>query len=235
MRVIATSVLLVALMATVPVPTEANTGIAELEPAYVHEDGRLEMGDLMAWTFGQPFYAVGWVSSFDGPLAFLNNDSNGVEFTWCTEGMVSAAGSLSEDLICCADITIDAAGGSFKILRDAVPDADMLSPETFRDGEIILEGYFRYAFHLSQGGCCTGQRWSDVHMTLIATGGSAFATLSPEGSEVLIYGYGPMELAYDLPASVAEAGYFARFSCVLDAQIPIVVRRETWGRLKQLY
>lgn len=122
--------------------------------------------------------------------------------------------------------------GRFRLYQDASPDADLLHPETYEDGDLLLEGD---ATLLTGMYSCPYFCPYENASWITFTGGSWFPHVSRDGvgyTAVLVHQF---QNTSDLDSALVSMGYQFPGAGWMNVYVPVNSAPATWGRIKNLY
>ncbi len=182
---------------------------------------------------------VGTVSAFGPPLADLNPTMPAIEYTFVIEGL-SSAGTITIGPPATQFYTTNYAGGTIEVYADPSPDAvfapfppNGLVPASFLDAGLpILTGTFT-RFTVATNNFTTFQVGS-IEGDINWTGGTLIDRFRGT-NDAICPGLFTGGATWNTAPNIGIPGYLFRHDGKIDLQCPTATRKDTWGRLKQLY
>jgi hypothetical protein len=214
---------------------------ASLGQSTVNVDSVLVLGqtlvrspvDLLSECAGQPVTAsvLGRVVGANSPIVGLPFDDPGYEFTFTITDLEYVACALWDggDPIEYGGISYRFENGMFRLYRDSSPDADLLNPETYADGDILLEGPAGYMTGMTSCPYCPWENYAWITFS----GGLLFSSVSHEGtgySATLVH-----QQSAPPDSALMGMGYQFPSTGWMDLHAPVGIESTTWGRIKNLY
>jgi hypothetical protein len=224
-------VLVAAVVAAASTSAAIASPIIDWDPAYFYEPGATFSNSIP----GSEMKIVGTISAFGGPLAYLNGNIPGTEYTFFVSGLISQ-GTLTIGTGPHFYITSYANGALIKIYEDASPDATFApfppNEASFQDGTLLLSGTLN-GFN-TQTNDFTPHQTGNAEGTIEWTGGSLILLLG-NGVGGTCPGLFTGGLTWWSDPIVLPPGYLFRHDGKIDDECPTPTRSGTWGRIKTLY
>lgn len=173
---------------------------------------------------GDEAWIVGPVEEFSSYFGDLSDPGGNIEFTYAFDDLVVRSVVVWDDFDNgLSGWWVYPEGGVLRIYRDETPDRTFADPNSFRDGELLLEA------EISNMSFGSSRHQADLEFTggtlfsLVSSGGVGFTGRNP-GSYETLPGNDPL-----------PAFYVARSSSIVEIDLPIQTTSGTWGRLRKLY
>ena len=199
-------------------------------------------------TAGSDLTVVGKIVCFGPPLAYLNANMPGTEYTfiWNLKSLAPGTVQTIVNRVWDTDYASTSIPGTFKIYEDTSPEspdaASVLQfptnadvPAKFVDGTEILSGGIDY-FHTQITRTSTGRFGGSFNATYHFTGGSLFSTIGGNTSNLngLWCSLGIAQGQCEIPSNIPPpTGYSAHPSGQND--VTTIAYISTWGAIKMLY
>ncbi len=233
MKAILAAVLIVAACAAVTAADTLYPAAFTFEPglAYGPPTGFpwMDLPDL-----GTPLVMEGRVAAVGAPFDDLLPAGNW-EITWVFEGSACTQAGNWDDFFCAGGLFATYEGGTLTFYLDTSPDANILDPSTFRDGEVVLQAQtstVNAADNDPHVACPQRPDEPDVFAFFSFVGGSWFARVSDNGTGLAGTSRGEMDNG--VPPGL-EPLFTFRVDGVVDVYGPVATEATTWGRVKALY
>jgi len=182
--------------------------------------------------YGDPLTIVGRVAGVGPPFEGLL--PAGHELTYVFEGASCTQWGVWDDFQCLVGgIYGTFQNGTLAFYLDSSPDADFASPQTFRDGELVLLAQLSSILVLNNDPTSCPLPAPDVYASFVFVGGSWFSGVSHQG--VVLSAGSEGELDGDVPPDLQALGYTFRVDGSVDIDGPVATSPTTWGRVKALY
>lgn len=214
--------------ATVPA---LGAPIIDWDPAFYYEPGATDSSSIP----GNELKIVGTVSQFGPPLAFLNANMPGTEYTFFISGLISQ-GTVSFGPPATRFFVTTYTGGTIQIFEDATPNAVFTAfpengdvPSTFTDGTVILSGTTSNFY--TQTNNFTINQTGNSEGKIDWTGGTLIDIVSGNTCPDLFTG----GLTWNPNPNILIPGYLFRHDGKVDQECPVPTKAGTWGRIKKLY
>ena len=226
----------IALLALVSAPRQVRAvgPVIDWDPAFFWMPGAT-FNNMPA---GGVMQAVGTISVFGPPLAFLNATMPATEYTFYINGLLSL-GTSAFGPPATTIYTTFFSGGTIDVYADPTPDAvfapdppNPLVPSTFTDAGLpILSGHFTsldvttYNF--------TAFKTGNIEGNIEWTGGSLLSFF--QGPNGICPGLFTGGATWNTTPGVGIPGYLFRHDGKIDLQCPTPTTKSSWSRVKQLY
>lgn len=209
---------MIAFWLTTPLSTSGSESDIVLDEGYFLSPGEWILGENMP-PEGTDFSMVGRIAELGERLASLPQPSDTLEYTYSMDALRVDFTFRDKR---CGSVT----SGSCRIYADTTPDADYLHPETFSDGELVLDGI------PTRIDLCPELNPSFIAY-YVFTGGSWFSLLQGERDHVPAIGFGNIRCC-EFDSDLQEYGYDAKADMVLDFQDGVAIKSATWSIIKRL-
>jgi hypothetical protein len=163
------------------------------------------------------------------------------EMTCVFEGATCDQWGAWDDFVCTGGIYGSFDGGTMSIYLDTTPDADFMSPASFRNGELVLQAQTQTTFATDDDpnvGCPMVADRPDVQTWFTFSGGSWFHRVSSGGIGMTGVGEGEVHdrYPYNVPVQLRVMGYiFPIDDGTMDIFGPVATKPTTWGHVKSLF
>ena len=232
------TLLAAALAIALAAPARAGGPVIDWDPAYF-------------WSLGEPaptptnlpagsvLQAVGTVSTFGPPLAFLNATMPTIEYTFFCDSLLSL-GTATIGPPATQIYRTFYTGGTIKVYSDPTPDAafdpfppNANVPSTFTDlAPPILTGNFT-SFVVTTNNF-TVFKVGNLEGNIEWTGGTLINYFLG-GNNQLCPGLLTGGATWNTAPGIGIPGYLFRHDGKIDLPCPVPTKQSTWGQLKQLY